>query len=46
MMSDGRRPRNPVPSAVVVSNEVAVTLDVQAILLDDLERTGAIAYYR
>lgn len=31
---------------VVVSNEVAVTLDVQAILLDDLERTGAIAHYR
>jgi polyisoprenoid-binding protein YceI len=31
---------------VVVSNEVAVTLDVEAILLDDLERTGAIARYR
>lgn len=31
---------------VVVSNEVDVTLDVEAILLDDLERTGAIAYYR
>jgi hypothetical protein len=31
---------------VVVSNEVAVTLDVEAILLDDLERTGAIEHYR
>lgn len=31
---------------VVVSNEIALKLDVEAILLDDLERTGAIEYYR
>jgi polyisoprenoid-binding protein YceI len=31
---------------VVVSNEIELVLDVEAILLDDLERTGAIAYYR
>jgi polyisoprenoid-binding protein YceI len=31
---------------VVVSNEIDLTLDVEAILLDDLERTGAIEYYR
>jgi polyisoprenoid-binding protein YceI len=31
---------------VVVSNTVKVTLDVEAILKEDLERTGAIAYYR
>jgi polyisoprenoid-binding protein YceI len=31
---------------VVVGNEIELTLDVEAILLDDLERTGAIAYYR
>ena len=31
---------------VVVSNEVELTLDVEAILLEDLERTGAIEYYR
>ncbi|MGH8902760.1 MAG: YceI family protein [Egibacteraceae bacterium] len=31
---------------VVVSNEIQITLDVEAILLDDLERTGAIEYYR
>ena len=31
---------------VVVSNEIELTLDVEAILLEDLERTGAIAYYR
>jgi polyisoprenoid-binding protein YceI len=31
---------------VVVSNEVSVVLDVEAILEEDLERTGAIAYYR
>jgi polyisoprenoid-binding protein YceI len=31
---------------VVVSNEIAVTLDVEAIALDDLERTGAIEHYR
>ena len=28
------------------SNEVAVSLDVEAILEEDLERTGAIQYYR
>jgi polyisoprenoid-binding protein YceI len=31
---------------VVVSNEIDLVLDVEAILLEDLERTGAIAYYR
>ena len=31
---------------VVVSNEVAVTVDVEAILVEDLERTGAIRFYR
>ncbi len=31
---------------LVVSNEIDLTLDVEAILLDDLERTGAIEYYR
>jgi polyisoprenoid-binding protein YceI len=31
---------------VVVSNEIELLLDVEAILLDDLERTGAIEYYR
>jgi polyisoprenoid-binding protein YceI len=31
---------------VVVSNEIELALDVEAILLDDLERTGAIEYYR
>ena len=31
---------------VVVSNEIELSLDVEAILLDDLERTGAIEYYR
>jgi len=31
---------------VVVSNEIELALDVEAILLDDLERTGAIDYYR
>jgi polyisoprenoid-binding protein YceI len=30
---------------VVVSNEIELVLDVEAILLDDLERTGAIGYY-
>lgn len=30
---------------VVVSNEIELNFDVEAILLDDLERTGAIAYY-
>jgi polyisoprenoid-binding protein YceI len=31
---------------VVAGNEIDITLDVEAILLDDLERTGAIDYYR
>jgi polyisoprenoid-binding protein YceI len=31
---------------VVVSNTVEVTLDVEAILKEDLERTGAISFYR
>jgi polyisoprenoid-binding protein YceI len=31
---------------VVVSNEIDLTIDVEAILLEDLERTGAIEYYR
>lgn len=31
---------------VVVSNEIELNLDVEAILLDDLESTGAIEYYR
>jgi polyisoprenoid-binding protein YceI len=31
---------------VVVGNQIDVILDVEAILLDDLERTGAIEYYR
>ena len=31
---------------VVVSNEIDLALDAEAILLDDLERTGAIEYYR
>jgi polyisoprenoid-binding protein YceI len=31
---------------VVVSNEIELVLDVEAILLDDLEQTGAIEYYR
>lgn len=31
---------------VVVGNEIQLTLDVEAIRLDDLERTGAIEYYR
>ena len=30
----------------VVSNEIDLVLDVEAILLEDLERTGAINYYR
>ena len=30
---------------VVVSNEIELALDLEAILLDDLERTGAIAFY-
>jgi hypothetical protein len=30
----------------VVSNEIELVLDVEAILLDDLERTGAIEYYQ
>jgi hypothetical protein len=31
---------------VVVGNEIDIVLDVEAILLEDLERTGAIDYYR
>jgi polyisoprenoid-binding protein YceI len=31
---------------VVVSSEIELNLDVEAILLDDLEHTGAIEYYR
>ena len=31
---------------VVVSNEIDLALDLEAILLDDLEHTGAIEYYR
>jgi polyisoprenoid-binding protein YceI len=31
---------------VVVSNDIELVLDVEAMLLDDLERTGAIEYYR
>jgi polyisoprenoid-binding protein YceI len=31
---------------VVVGNEIELVLDVEAILLEDLERTGAIEYYR
>jgi polyisoprenoid-binding protein YceI len=31
---------------VVVSNEIDLALDVEAILLEDLERTGAIEYYQ
>ena len=31
---------------VVVGNEIDLVLDVEAILLEDLERTGAIDYYR
>ena len=31
---------------VVVSSEIELNLDVEAILLDDLERTGAIEYHR
>jgi polyisoprenoid-binding protein YceI len=31
---------------VVVSNEIELLLDVEAILLEDLERTGAIEFYR
>ena len=31
---------------VVVSNEIRLALDIEAILDDDLEKTGAIRYYR
>jgi polyisoprenoid-binding protein YceI len=31
---------------VVVSNEIELVLDVEAIAVEDLERTGAIEYYR
>jgi len=33
-------------AGVVVSNELDVVLDVEAILDEHLERTGAIEYYR
>ena len=29
-----------------MSNEIAVTLDIEAIAYEDLEKTGAIEYYR
>ena len=31
---------------VVVGNDIELTLDAEAILLEDLEQTGAIEYYR
>ncbi len=31
---------------VVASNEIELTLDVEALALEDLERTGAVDYYR
>jgi hypothetical protein len=31
---------------VVAGDEIDVVIDVEAILLDDLEATGAIEYYR
>jgi hypothetical protein len=31
---------------VVAGEEIALSLDAEAIRLDDLERTGAIEYYR
>jgi polyisoprenoid-binding protein YceI len=31
---------------VVVGNAIDLTIDVEAIRVDDLERTGAIEYYR
>jgi hypothetical protein len=31
---------------VVAGNEIELVLDVEAIALEDLERTGAIEYYR
>jgi len=31
---------------VVASNEIDIVIDVEAILLDDLEATGAVEYYR
>jgi len=31
---------------VVASNEIELSLDLEAIDLEDLERTGAIEYYR
>jgi hypothetical protein len=36
--------RTSCPGGVVVRNEIRLVLDVEAILLDDLERTGAIDY--
>ena len=35
-----------LPRGVVISNDVQARVDVEAILKDDLERTGAIAYCR
>ena len=35
----------PGGGGVVASNDIDLTLDVEAILLDDLQRTGAIDYY-
>ena len=31
---------------MVVGNDIELTLDAEAILLEDLEQTGAIEYYR
>ena len=39
--------QDPLPGGgVVVSNLIKVTIDLEAILLEDLERTGAIVHYR
>jgi hypothetical protein len=39
--------RDGIPGGgVVVSNEIELLLDVEAILLEDLERSGAIEHYR
>jgi polyisoprenoid-binding protein YceI len=35
-----------IGGGVVVSNDIDIVLDVEALNLDDLERTGAIEYYR
>ena len=39
-------PKITFSGGVVVCNEIELTLDAEAILLEDLERTGAIEYYR